>query len=198
MPSVFSKLKKLQVFSTVPFFAEPETLLTLTDLRILHVASNSSLVRFPDGMSSLSELHDVSIRSCSSFDGLDSICSVSSLKTLLISDCPLDSGVPEGIGGLRRLAHLTLDHTGIEALPNSIRRLKHLTALELSSSSALSYIPEGISALRGLEVLNLKNCGALTELTEGIGSLTNLTRIELAGCTGLERFCHGGCIINLK
>uniref|UniRef100_A0A2N9IV45 Rx N-terminal domain-containing protein n=1 Tax=Fagus sylvatica TaxID=28930 RepID=A0A2N9IV45_FAGSY len=119
------------------------------------------------------------------------------IKLILNSDAEDDVAVLPivGIGGLGKttlaqlvfnddkiknhfefLRLLDLHNMGIEAVPSSISKLKHLRYLDLSG---IKELPNDITKLVNLRYLELDFCYGLTHMPRGLGKLTNLRELSL-------------------
>ncbi|KAJ9676256.1 hypothetical protein PVL29_024991 [Vitis rotundifolia] len=111
---------------------------------------------------------------------------------------------------MKFLKELSLNHTAIKELPNSIGCLQDLEILDLSGCSNLERLPEiqkdmgnlldlsldgtaikglpcSIGHLTGLDELNLENCRNLRSLPD-ISGLKSLKVLFINGCSNLEAF----------
>ncbi|XP_056695029.1 putative disease resistance RPP13-like protein 1 isoform X3 [Spinacia oleracea] len=79
---------------------------------------------------------------------------------------------------LVRLRVLDLSHTNIDALPESLGRLKYLRYLGASKSHIVR-LPKSASDLDGLQVLKLRGCSQLLELPKKMKNLTNLVHLDV-------------------
>lgn len=73
---------------------------------------------------------------------------------------------------------LNLNDSGIDELPGSIERMKHLRYLNLSRNS-IRKLPESITKLCGLQTLKLNECTSFLELPVNLKNLTNLRHLHL-------------------
>jgi leucine-rich repeat protein SHOC2 len=85
--------------------------------------------------------------------------------------------LPESIGDLNNLTHLTLANNSLISLPESIGNLNNLTHLTLTNNS-LASLPESIDNLINLKYLNLGS-NELINLPSSIGNLTDLNELSL-------------------
>jgi Leucine-rich repeat (LRR) protein len=79
-------------------------------------------------------------------------------------------------GDLISLEHLCIDGTAISTLPLSVKNLKKLKGLDLSSNEKLRHVPDYIQYLSGLKVIYLSSTKILS-LPGTIGKLVNLSYI---------------------
>lgn len=109
------------------------------------------------------------------------------------------------------ITKLDLSHTGIEAIPSTIKFLSKLVSLKLDSCTKLRNLPRSIRFLTSLEELNLSGCSSITEFPETSGSvkflylegiaieevpfairgLTKLNQLNLDNCKRLRRVSSG-------
>ncbi|XP_057990481.1 putative disease resistance protein RGA3 [Hevea brasiliensis] len=92
---------------------------------------------------------------------------------------------------LSRVRSLNLCGLGIEKVPHSINKLKHIRYLDLSENKGIEFLPDSIIKLQNLQILYLVNCERLKQLPKRIKKLVNLQRLFLRGCVSLTHMPHG-------
>ncbi|NXO68656.1 MFHA1 protein, partial [Phainopepla nitens] len=88
--------------------------------------------------------------------------------------------LPEGLGRLRHLRTLDVDHNLLPSFPAPLLELAALEELDCSGNRHLGALPEGIAALRRLKILWLSGTGLAT-LPEGLCQLSALESLMLDG-----------------
>ncbi|KAM7112540.1 malignant fibrous histiocytoma-amplified sequence 1 isoform 3-T4 [Ciconia maguari] len=88
--------------------------------------------------------------------------------------------LPEGLGHLRHLRALDVDHNLLPSFPAPLLELAALEELDCSGNRHLGALPEGIAALRRLKILWLSGTG-LAALPEGLCQLSALESLMLDG-----------------
>ncbi|NWV65501.1 MFHA1 protein, partial [Malurus elegans] len=88
--------------------------------------------------------------------------------------------LPEGLGRLRHLRTLDVDHNLLPSFPAPLLELTALEELDCSGNRHLGALPEGIAALRRLKILWLSGTG-LAALPEGLCQLSALESLMLDG-----------------
>ncbi|NXL00515.1 MFHA1 protein, partial [Mesembrinibis cayennensis] len=88
--------------------------------------------------------------------------------------------LPEGLGRLRHLRALDVDHNLLPSFPTPLLELAALEELDCSGNRHLGALPEGIAALRRLKILWLSGTG-LAALPEGLCQLSALESLMLDG-----------------
>ncbi|NWZ41702.1 MFHA1 protein, partial [Brachypodius atriceps] len=88
--------------------------------------------------------------------------------------------LPEGLGRLRHLRTLDVDHNLLSSFPAPLLELAALEELDCSGNRHLGALPEGIAALRRLKILWLSGTG-LASLPEGLCQLNALESLMLDG-----------------
>ncbi|NXJ00252.1 MFHA1 protein, partial [Psophia crepitans] len=86
--------------------------------------------------------------------------------------------LPEGLGRLRHLRALDIDHNLLPSFPAPLLELAALEELDCSGNRHLGALPEGIAALRRLKILWLSGTG-LAALPEGLCQLSALESLML-------------------
>ncbi|KFQ75413.1 Malignant fibrous histiocytoma-amplified sequence 1, partial [Phaethon lepturus] len=86
----------------------------------------------------------------------------------------------EGLGRLRHLRALDVDHNLLPSFPAPLLELAALEELDCSGNRHLGALPEGIAALRRLKILWLSGTG-LVALPEGLCQLNALESLMLDG-----------------
>ncbi|KAJ7002654.1 hypothetical protein NC653_007993 [Populus alba x Populus x berolinensis] len=87
--------------------------------------------------------------------------------------------LPERLENLISLKELSLNHSAVEELPDSIGSLSNLEKLSLMLCQSLTTIPESIRNLQSLMEVSLINSSAIKELPAAIGSLPAAHLLEL-------------------
>ncbi|NXV33432.1 MFHA1 protein, partial [Rissa tridactyla] len=88
--------------------------------------------------------------------------------------------LPEGLGHLRHLRALDVDHNLLPSFPAPLLELAALEELDCSGNRHLGALPEGIAALHRLKILWLSGTG-LAALPEGLCQLSALESLMLDG-----------------
>lgn len=83
------------------------------------------------------------------------------------------------VSRFKSLRILDLHNLGIEAVPNSISKLRHLRYLDLSRNTDIIALPNSITMLYNLQTLKLSDCRQLQELPRDIKKLVNLVNLEI-------------------
>ncbi|MFS7909237.1 putative virus X resistance protein-like, coiled-coil [Helianthus anomalus] len=89
-----------------------------------------------------------------------------------------------------QLRVLYLHDVDLNALPESVCKLKHLRYLNLSYSS-IEVLCESIIYLQNLQMLLLKHCGRLKKLPKGLIYMRNLQRLDITHCYSLSHLPCG-------
>ncbi|KAL3739989.1 hypothetical protein ACJRO7_021296 [Eucalyptus globulus] len=102
-----------------------------------------------------------------------------------------EKALREFISSFKFLRALDWHNSGIEKLPSSICKLKHLTFLDLSENRGIIRLPDSMTRLRSLQVLKLNMCYNLIALPRDIKKLVDLRQLEISGCSALSQMPHG-------
>ena len=76
--------------------------------------------------------------------------------------------IPNEIGNLKGLEHLSLDWNHLTSLPESLSQLSNLRTLNVSENR-LTQFPESINTLKNLDAVNLSK-NKITEIPDSIGT----------------------------
>ncbi|WOB50180.1 leucine-rich repeat domain-containing protein [Xanthomonas hydrangeae] len=195
----------------------PEPMFHLAHLQRISI-SNAGLMELPESISQLANLRIFELHG-NPIDKLPaSISGLGQLEQLSIRSCPNLSELPKDLAirnvdnrreGLVKLRQLDLSRTGIRSLPKSLRYLKDLKKIRVSSSPltaldkdihllpnlqeldlhSCTHLREYPSISRGrppMEKLILRDCSNLRTLPHDIHKLTNLRKLDLRGCSNLR------------
>jgi Leucine-rich repeat (LRR) protein len=75
------------------------------------------------------------------------------------------------------LRYLDLSDSSVRTLPNSIAKLEHLRALDLSGNCKIKNLPHAICELQNLQVLALGGCAELETLPKRLGKMISLRQL---------------------
>ncbi|GKC78528.1 kinase RLK-Pelle-LRR-XI-1 family protein [Tanacetum coccineum] len=103
------------------------------------------------------------------------------LERFIIESCYLEGSIPEQIGMLSNLAHLSLRGNNLNGtLPVSLTNLTKLVHLDLSGNNFKSTIPSQIGNLKSLILLYLSDNQFSGLIPLSFGSMVNLTYLVLS------------------
>ncbi|XP_030476805.2 disease resistance protein L6-like [Syzygium oleosum] len=180
-----------------------------TELKVLNLTGCPFLRRTPD-LSTFESLEILILEGCWDLEEIHpSIEDIKTLVSLNVGRCRKLEELPAGLGRMKELRELLLDHTAIRDIPISRGCLLKLKTLRASSCEELaklpestgyllsliqldlSYsqieeLPESIGFLMKLETLDASNCASLALIPSSIGHLTSLQRLLLQGCRSLR------------
>ncbi|KAL1538212.1 putative disease resistance protein RGA1 [Salvia divinorum] len=148
----------------------------LKSVRVLRIR----IAALPVGMEKLIHLRWLDFSGIElSKDGLEIICRLYFLQSLLLSWCKLTE-IPREIGNLVHLSRLDLSGNRIKELPESMYSLVELRSLSLENCS-LKELQKEIGNLVQLRELDLSRNGEIKELPESICSLVELQILKIEG-----------------
>ncbi|XP_057990228.1 disease resistance protein TAO1-like [Hevea brasiliensis] len=153
------------------------------NLEFLYLEGCKSLVEIPS-LQNLTKLTELHLRGCCKIKDCPEIpCNI---RILTLNYTGIEQ-LPSSIKHLSQLVILSLDRcTALESLPSSIGNLKRLEELHLAECSRLVTIPSSIGELKCLEKLFLQHCSNLASLPESIKQLSKLKLLNLRSCERLK------------
>ncbi|KAF2320043.1 hypothetical protein GH714_022453 [Hevea brasiliensis] len=176
-PDQDSELVKYCPKSRVFIFIEP-----LGNFKLMDLSYSHDLMRIPDLSSIAPNIEFLYLKRCYSLVEIPSLKNLSNLTELDLCECYKVKDCPEIPCNIKIL---TLDYTGIEQLPSSIKHLSQLVTLSLNECTELVSLPSSIGNLKRLEQLNLVGCSRLMTIPSSIGNLKRLEELHLGGCSRL-------------
>ncbi|XP_057989501.1 disease resistance protein TAO1-like isoform X2 [Hevea brasiliensis] len=154
----------------------------LGNFKLMDLSYSHDLMRIPDLSSIAPNIEFLSLKRCYSLVEIPSLKNLSNLTELDLCECYKVKDCPEIPCNIKIL---TLDYTGIEQLPSSIKHLSQLVTLSLNECTELVSLPSSIGYLKRLEQLNLVGCSRLMTIPSSIGNLKRLEELHLGGCSRL-------------
>ncbi|XP_059068926.1 disease resistance protein TAO1-like [Cryptomeria japonica] len=149
------------------------------------IVETRMLVKLPAKFGFPASLLDLKLNCCGQLPKDISI--LASLERLNLDKCHLEV-LPQGIGELKKLKHLSLqDCTKLASLPQDVGLLSSMTCLRLQGCTLLQNLPDDLGKLSALEELSTRDCENLRELPQGFGGLSSLQNLDLTGCIALKR-----------
>jgi hypothetical protein len=109
------------------------------------------------------------------FKPSDSLLPFPCLRTLHIESTNIDA-LAESLFRLKHLRYLSVKHTDTSRLPESIGKMKFLQYISLFGCKSLVKLPDSIGKLEQLRVLNLSGTN-IKQIPRGFGVLTNLRKL---------------------
>jgi len=152
----------------------PASLAKLTALADLTL-DGSALDKVPAVVGKLSALRQLSLYGV---PALDEGALPKSLTRLTIVGCSSDV-LPKSLATLTNLEDLMVCRTKLTAVPDSIRKLRKLTTLDLARNEELAELPAWLGELTRLESLSLRDLPKVKQLPATLGKLTKMTRLNL-------------------
>ena len=118
----------------------------------------TAIQELPASVHNLTNLTFLSLRNRKNLSSLtDAICTMTSLKNLILSGCSKLDELPENLGNLEGLEVLDVSGTAIKALPSSVVLLKNLRGISICRCEGLSFksLKKGLNFLLFLGFLLL-------------------------------------------
>ncbi|KAK2640278.1 hypothetical protein Ddye_028073 [Dipteronia dyeriana] len=120
------------------------------------------------------------LRRCKNLEELpNSICNLTSLQFLRLTDCSKLEILPDNLGNLKSLKKLSIDRTAISQLPSTMMHLNELYSLSCHGCRGLRFTHSSYFPC-SLIYLYLSNCN-LKEIPEDICHLSSLEDLDLSG-----------------
>ena len=145
----------------------------------------------------LKKLILLNLRQCEKLIYLPKKFEMESLVILELSGCLNVKKIPEFVGSMEYLQHLSLKCTAITELPSSVERLVGLTSLTLIACKNLVCLPSTIFSLTLLTELDLSGCSKFDNLPEELGNAKSLKVLNLNGTAIKELSSSIGHLIGL-
>ncbi|KAF3781762.1 putative disease resistance protein [Nymphaea thermarum] len=184
--SLLSSLNKLKrvIFRKISLPAEPlqmveggspEQLQDLNKLSLV-LCDVHHLLHIP---SLFPSVRDLEIDYCINLDELpDTICDISRLEKLSITNFPDLLRLPESIDKLSKLKVLRLQACGtLERLPQSVSQLSEVRFLDISNCCSLDAFPEEIGKVSSLEKIDMRSCSSITDLPRSLVQMECLRKV---------------------
>eukprot|EP00261_Vitis_vinifera_P038522 XP_019079765.1 PREDICTED: TMV resistance protein N-like [Vitis vinifera] len=159
----------------------PSTIQNLVSLKSLYI-DGTAIEELPSSICHLTSLQVLSISECKNLRSLpSSICRLKYLEELNLYDCSNLETFPEIMEDMECLKSLDLSGTCIKELPSSIEFLKHLVDLRLVKCENLRSLPSSICRLKYLKGLNLFDCPNFETFPEIMEDMESLQELDLSG-----------------
>ncbi|KAL5575071.1 hypothetical protein UlMin_016770 [Ulmus minor] len=168
----------------------PDSICKLQSLLTLKLEGCENLEGLPRDMKYLISLRFLSITTNENFIPEDRIEFLTSLRTLIISDCRRLVTLPDGLRCLTGLEDLRIMNCGElvlnEADDVEIKRLS-LQTLRLVSLSSMEALPGWLQESAGtLRYLHIAGCDSLRKLPKWLTKMTSIQKILICSCKNLE------------
>ncbi|HAS42511.1 MAG TPA: hypothetical protein DCS93_18675 [Microscillaceae bacterium] len=173
LPQLLS-LKISSSFVNNPYLKFPESIFSLTQLKQLYLYADMRNLHPKLGQLKQLEQFELSY-SYSHQEAMETICSLTNLQTLILSNNGHNGQalhLPDSVGNLKRLKHLSLQNNHLPNLPRSLRKLTALETLQLSNGkfTQLSFQNGDLPKLTTLALEQNKQLNISSELQKFIAS----------------------------
>ena len=122
---------------------------------------------------------------------LPDMSGLSSIETIYMHGCKMDSPIPNSIGTLKTLRFCSMQECCLNGeLPETIGNLTELQTLRLSENYLEGNIPESLCNLTGLTELDLSSNLMTGTIPDAIGNMTSLEYLYLRGHSTLGDYEH--------
>jgi len=165
----------------------------LSALQVLAVVRCESLEILPRELGQATSLLKIDIEGCGKLTRLpESIKNLPSLILLSLLKCRCLE-MPEWLGELSSLVHLSIDDSRPNNFISSLKNMHNLMSLRiLWLKCSDTILPEWVGQLVSLKMLLIYDCRKLTYLPESICNHTMLKEIFISGaCLSLIEWCNG-------
>ncbi|KAM0053662.1 putative virus X resistance protein-like, coiled-coil [Helianthus debilis subsp. tardiflorus] len=146
---------------------------------VLHLSSSCPEFRFsPQDLKKLTSLRSVFMFGKRYKCNIGQIFNHVQLRVLYLRDVDLNA-LPQSVCKLKHLRYLNLSDSRIKVLCESIIYLQHLQMLLLKSCHDLENLPKGLRYMRNLQRLHIYGCIFLSHLPRGIKELSSLRTLSV-------------------
>jgi Leucine-rich repeat (LRR) protein len=117
-----------------------------------------------------------------------------SLRALNVSGNLLDS-IPRSLCSLTNLRHLDISNNpAITQLPEEFGAMKNLRTFLCRDNRSLHKLPQSFKLLHKLRRMDLAHCSRMTTIRVKLHRLTALTALRCTGCTSMDSFPGAGAV----
>ncbi|XP_030551778.1 disease resistance protein Roq1-like [Rhodamnia argentea] len=151
------------------------------------------LVEIHESVGQLEELVELDLESCLSLETCPSTLKSKYYKFLRFESCSRLAKFPTISTQMEALQMLSLNESGIEELPDSIRNLVSLVALFMDDCKELSVLPSSIHSLQALKHMSANGCSKLRKFPRKMENdsvdpdcavgLPSLIHLSLSNCS---------------
>ncbi|GMY19730.1 TMV resistance protein N-like [Fagus crenata] len=176
----FDKLKFIDLAHSSKLIITPD-FTRVPNLEKLVLKNCTNLRELHPSIGILKKLILLNLQWCEKLTHLLSKFEMESLVSLKLSGCSNVKKIPEFVGNMECLQHLSLDNTAITELPSFVEPLIGLSFLTLSYCKNLVRLPDSICNSKSLKSLDLSGCSKFDKLPENLGNFEVLEELYLDG-----------------
>lgn len=192
LPPEFYTLKKLRdlhiehngynTSETARFTGNLADFAAMTELRVLHLATNDFPGPIPVALTTLPNLETLQLD-----DNLiggtipPEIANLKTLKEFTIADAALSGAMPESISTMPQLAVFFFERNRLTSLPQSIGQLPELVAIRGDANLFSGPLPESLGSAAKLRYVQFRDNQFSGNIPAGLFALTALEYIDFAG-----------------